>query len=203
MFNFDDYKGKNVVMHCRTLEEAVDFCSEMNKAGLRWISGDSYLKRNSWGLYKQATCYWFEYGQYCHYDYYKRHNYKILEWSDYMSKTFTKADLQDGDICVQRDGTVEVVNLKVGSLLCIKGGYNYLNNYNDNLTRNSIYNRDSIYNMGDIMQVYRPTEPYHFSFSGYQKGDLVFDRARDCPKVKEISIADLEKQYGCKVKIIK
>lgn len=38
-FNFGAWKDKNVCMHCRTSEEAVDFRCEMHKAGLRWDSG--------------------------------------------------------------------------------------------------------------------------------------------------------------------
>lgn len=31
MFNFDEWKDKNVVMHCKTQEEAEAFCKEMDE----------------------------------------------------------------------------------------------------------------------------------------------------------------------------
>ena len=34
-FDFDVWKGKNVRVHCKTEEEAEDFCREMELAGLR------------------------------------------------------------------------------------------------------------------------------------------------------------------------
>ncbi len=35
-FDFDVWKDKKVCMHCKTRQEAEDFCREMDKAGLRW-----------------------------------------------------------------------------------------------------------------------------------------------------------------------
>ena len=38
-FDFGAWKNKKVCMHCKTRQEAEDFCNEMHKAGLTWHSG--------------------------------------------------------------------------------------------------------------------------------------------------------------------
>ena len=40
-FNLDDYKGK-YCMHCKTLEEAINFCKFLDDNGRTWQDGDSY-----------------------------------------------------------------------------------------------------------------------------------------------------------------
>lgn len=199
MFNPKDYKGQQVAMHCKTEEEAKDFCRVLHENGYRWVSGLCLTKNTSWSNYGEDTHYDFS-DKFGHFEitysegwYFRHNNYKILEWSDFMEKKlFTKADLQDGDFLVQRDGLTEVVNLRLGALLIKDGHWNNLDEIEDDLT-------NKYFEEYDIIKVYRPTNKSHFSFNYYENGDLVFDRE----KIKEISLADLEKQYGCKVKITK
>ena len=54
-FDFGAWKDKNVCMHCKTEEEADDFCHEMHKAGLMWNSGKSYLEMNCFNVYNEQT----------------------------------------------------------------------------------------------------------------------------------------------------
>ena len=84
-FDFKAWENKKFCMHCRTEEEAEDFCREMNKAGLRWNNGASYLKESRFSLYKDLTCYYFNKGTYDSTVYAKLEGYTILEWSDYRS----------------------------------------------------------------------------------------------------------------------
>ena len=84
-FDFGAWKDKNVCMHCRTREEAEDFCREMDKAGLRWRSGASYLPWSYFEPYEEQTCYCFNKGTYDSTVYAKDKGYQILEWSDYRS----------------------------------------------------------------------------------------------------------------------
>ena len=84
-FDFDAWKYKKVCMHCKTREEAEDFCNEMHKAGLTWCSGRSYLSRNYFEPYEEQTCYCFNKGRYNSIVGAKDKGYTILEWSDYRS----------------------------------------------------------------------------------------------------------------------
>ena len=84
-FDFGAWKAENVCMHCRTREEAEDFCREMDVAGLRWRSGNSYLSWSCFEPYKEQTCYCFNKGTYESTGRAKNKGYQILEWSEYRS----------------------------------------------------------------------------------------------------------------------
>lgn len=84
-FDFSAWKYKNVCMHCKSREEAEDFCNEMHKAGLTWSNGRSYLPRNYFEPYEEQTCYCFNKGKYNSIVCAKDKGYTILEWSDYRS----------------------------------------------------------------------------------------------------------------------
>lgn len=84
-FNFGAWKDKNVCMHCKTEEESEDFRCEMDKAGLRWSSDESYLGKSCFYSYEGSTCYYFNEGTYDNTTYAKKRGDQILEWSDYRS----------------------------------------------------------------------------------------------------------------------
>lgn len=84
-FDFNAWKGREVCMHCKTSEEAEDFCNEMHKAGLKWRSGISYLETSCSNSYRGFLCYFFNEGVYDSVGYAKDSGYRILEWSDYRS----------------------------------------------------------------------------------------------------------------------
>ena len=92
-FNWDEFKEVKFAVHCKTEEEAKDFCRQMYKHGMVWGSGNSYLSCTHYEKYKDKTCYDGQ-GLYQSYDHFKKYRYEILEWSDYMDKEFTKADLE-------------------------------------------------------------------------------------------------------------
>ncbi len=89
-FNLDDYKG-DYVMHCATEEEANNFLEILHRAGRKWCSGDSYLN-NYYDEYKNQTCYEFNAGAYCYFQWYKEKGYTILEWSDFMEDKTPKIE---------------------------------------------------------------------------------------------------------------
>lgn len=84
-FDFKAWKRKKVCMHCKTRQEAEDLCREMNKAGLSWSSGNSYLSWSCFEPYKEQTCYCFNQGTYDSTVRAKDKGYTILEWSEYRS----------------------------------------------------------------------------------------------------------------------
>lgn len=82
-FNLNDYKG-NYAMHCKTEEEAENFCRFLGLNCRRWKDGTSYLEDNMWCLHERDTVYCFNEGAFCDIEYARHINYGILEWSDFM-----------------------------------------------------------------------------------------------------------------------
>ena len=150
-FNWDEFKNKDnkIAMHCKTEAEAKDFCKIMHEHGMEWRDGESYLEYTGYERYLSKTCYsgdrWF-----ADYDFCESEGYKILEWSDYMNKEFTKADLRDGMVVEQRDGGMYLV---LAGMAVRKGGYNRIDSYTDDLKWES----RTGYTGGDIVKVYRIT----------------------------------------------
>lgn len=146
-FNWDEFKDADnkIAVHCKTEEEAIDFCKQMYKHGMEWASGDSYLSYTHYGVYRDKTCYGGD-GGYQSYDYFEKYKYKILEWSDYMDKEFTKADLKDGMVVEQRNGNRYLVLAGMAVREC---GHNKISRYTNNLEWYGT-NRG-----GDIVKVYR------------------------------------------------
>lgn len=86
-FKLEDYKdsqGKIYCMHCKTEEEAKNFCDFLHYQGRRWRNGESYLYEKRWEKYEEDTCYLFNKGAFGCIKDRDPHRYKILEWSDFM-----------------------------------------------------------------------------------------------------------------------
>ena len=145
-FNWDEFKNKDnkIAVHCKTEEEAKDFCERMHEQGMKWCSGESYLKETNYKFCEEEICYIK--GEFSPYQYYKSNGYEILEWSDYMNKEFTKADLEDGMVVEQRDGNRYLVLAGVAVREC---GRNEISEYTNNLEWYGTYRG------GDIVKVYR------------------------------------------------
>ena len=147
-FNWDEFKNKEnkIVVHCKTKVEAKDFCKQMHKHRMKWRNGESYLKNTNYDMYNERTCYYGD-GEYSSRDFAEKYNYKILEWSDYTNKEFTKEDLKDGMVVEQRDGNMYLV---LAGLVVRKRGYNCIGDYDDDLKVADCAG-------GDIVKVYRIT----------------------------------------------
>lgn len=147
-FNWDEFKNKDnkIAMHCKTEEEAKDFCKQMHEHGMKWRNGESYLKNTNYDMYNEGTCYYGD-GEYSPRDFAEKYNYKILEWSDYMQKEFTKADLKDGMVVEQRNGNMYLV---LAGMAVRKSGHNHIDGYTNDLKWEG-------YTAGDIVKVYRIT----------------------------------------------
>lgn len=145
-FNWDEFKNKDnkIAVHCKTEEEAIDFCKRMHEHGMKWSNGESYLKNTNY-MRNEGTCY-YGIGEYSSRVYAEKYNYKILEWSDYMQKEFTKADLRDGMVVEQGNGNRYLL---LGETFVNKSGYNQIAGYEYDLKRKGGYAG------GDIVRVYR------------------------------------------------
>ena len=145
--SWDEFKNKDnkIAVHCKTEEEAKDLCKQMHEHGMKWCNGESYLKNTNY-MRNEGTCYYGN-GEYSSRVFAEKYNYKILEWSDYMDKEFTKADLRDGMVVEQRDGDMYLV---LAGMVVRKRGYNRIGDYDDDL-------KCAGYTGGDIVKVYRIT----------------------------------------------
>ena len=143
-FNWDEFKNKynKIAVNCKTEEEAKDFCKRMHEHGMKWCTGKSYMEKTNYEEYKGETCYHGN-GEYSSRDFAEKYNYKILEWSDYMQKEFTKADLEDGMVVEYRckDYGKRMV---VGNMLIGEDGSHRLEAYENVLTQGYAESRLSI-----------------------------------------------------------
>lgn len=141
-FNWEEFLDKNnkIAVHCKTEEEANDFCKQMHEHGMKWKDGDSYLNISCWDRYRDKTSY-NNHGGYASYIFYEEEKHTILEWSDYMKKEFTKADLKDGMVVEYRDGKRRLV---LNNFLIGKDGYFDLSNYSENLKDKNSSDRDIV-----------------------------------------------------------
>lgn len=190
--------GKEVVVHCKTFEEALDFCRQSHEHGHDWCTGKTRKDNTCWEKYKQFTCY--RMNSFGSLDYYKGEGCKILEWSDYMNKgIFTKSDLQDGDFVLRRNGMVELVLASKGVLVGKHHGsyWNCIDGFNIDFTSFVHKNRD-------VIAVRRPTKENHFNFEIFKNedGELLYDEERDS-KVTEMTLEEVCKALGKNIKIVK
>ena len=195
-FNIKNYKGR-YAMHCKTKEEARDFCNYLHNIGKRWNNYTSYLDKTDWSTYKSNTVYLFHENLYWSINNAKQNGYTILEWEDFMNKEFTKADLKTGDVIRRRNGSVEILNRELGTLICDNGGWNNFEHIREDLTD------DYVGKECDIIEVRRPKDKCDCCFDAMRanapRGILVYERK----EVEEMTLAEVCKLLGKEIKIVK
>ncbi len=159
-FNWNEFKNKEnrIAVHCKTEEEAKDFCKQMRGQGMKWRNGKSYLKNTNYDMFNERTCYYGD-GECSSLDFAENHNYKILEWSDYMQKEFTKADLEDGMVVEYRSKSYGG-RLVIGDMLIGAEGSHRLIYYNEDLI-DTTGDKDF-----DIMRIYKIQHVSRFNEMG-------------------------------------
>ena len=181
-FNWNEFKntGNKIAVHCKTEEESVDFCKQMHEHGMKWDGGYSYLCYTNYSIYTERTCYIAE-GKYCYENYYKKRGYTILEWSDYMQKEFTKADLKDGMVVKHRNGDKKMV---ISEALIGEDGYSDRNSFREDLT-------DRYFKDLDIVGVYAIQEYNNFAdmLSDYNL-ELIWERT----ETKKMTVEEMRKK---------
>lgn len=84
-FNWEAFKkSRNIVMNCKTQQEAIDFCKQMHEHGMEWRNGSSYAEVTYWELCEEGTICYSSDGTAVDLNHCKDYNYTILEWSYYM-----------------------------------------------------------------------------------------------------------------------
>lgn len=215
-FNWKEFLNRNnkIAVHCNTEEEAKDFCKQMDEHGMTWSLVGNYLNDTRWGEYGSLTCY-SNHGTWGRYVTYQELGYTILEWSDYMEKPFTKADLKVGDIVKIQNGVYCIVlpnDLSDDGLglfsECINGSI-HLDTYHTDLTNDIDWRT--------IIAVYKTSEPNKDAITKVKailtddnktrveaemkNTDWDWERKEEEP-IKELTMEELEKHFGCKVKIV-
>ena len=147
-WNFFCDKNNNVAVHCKTEEEAKDFCKQMDLHGLYWCSNTSYLDHTNYEIYASKTCY-TNTGTYNRLNYITGlNNYKIFEWSDYMQVS-PKDILKPGYIVELRSGYYYICLPYTEGYAFIKAFVNPVNlKYYDN----ELNHKDN--NNLDVMKIY-------------------------------------------------
>lgn len=195
-FNINDYPGK-YVMHCKTEEEAKDFCRVLHEAGRKWNSDDIYIGDYFpyTTSYPGAFCINFNCGLFGDKEDYINMHYTILEWSDFMGKEFTKDDLKTGDIVKRRNGETRIyikeADMFIGSGV---GDWEYGHAYTSDLSSVTALRYD-------IVKIIRPAVISDISFDAFEKnlGRLVFEREETI----EMTLEEVCKALGKNVKIVK
>ena len=184
-FNWDEFKNKydKIAVNCKTEEEAKDFCKRMHEHGMKWCTGKSYMEKTNYEEYKGETCY-YGIGEYSSRVYAEKYNYKILEWSDYMQKEFTKADLEDGMVVEYRSKSYGR-RLVIGDMLIGAEGSHRLIYYNEDLI-DTTGDKDF-----DIMRIYKIQHVSRFNeILRYSNLELIWERKER----KKMTIEEMRKK---------
>ena len=184
-FNWDEFKNKDnkIAVHCKTEEEAKDFCKQMHKHRMKWWNGESYLENTNYNVRNKGTCYYGS-GEYSSRVFAEKHNYKILEWSDYMNKEFTKADLKDGMVVEYRSKSYGR-RLVIGDMLIGAEGSHRLIYYNEDLI-DTTGDKDF-----DIMRIYKIQNVSRFNeILLYSNLELIWERKEP----KKMTVEEMRKK---------
>lgn len=194
-FDWDKFKNEKIAVHCKTEEEAKDFCRKMHEQGMRWGDGDSYFNEFYWNSYRGEICY-TGHGSYSFYSFYKKNNYTILEWSDYMQKDFTKTELKDWMVIEQRNKERYVI---LGEKLLNDIGFNYMDGIEDDLTDRKFKTKDF-----DIIKVYKINTKKIYKLGDIFKDEnleLIWERTEPKRMTAEEMRVKLEEMTGDKIEI--
>lgn len=196
-FNWDEFKNKynKIAVHCKTEEEAKDFCKRMHEHGMKWCTGKSYMEKTNYEEYKGETCY-AGFGMFSSYWYYNSEGYKILEWSDYMQKEFTKADLEDGMVVEYRSKSYGR-RLVIGDMLIGAEGSHRLIYYNEDLI-DTTGDKDF-----DIMRIYKIQHVSRFNeILLYSNLELIWERKERKKMTVEEMRQKLEELTGEEIEVM-
>lgn len=190
-FDWESFKEGKIVVHCKTKKEAEDLCLQMHEHGMTWESGNSYLSYTYYEVHKNKTCY--SIGGYQSCDYFRKYRCNILEWSDYMQKEFTKADLKDGMVVKHRNGDKRMV---ISEALIGENGYADQNCFREDLTHR--YFKDL-----DIVGVYAIQEYSNFAdmLSDYNL-ELIWERKEPKKMTVEEMRQKLEELTGEEIEVM-
>ena len=200
----EKFKNGELYVHCDTEEKARKFVKWCYDNDIYWLVENKSGLETYYGDYGCNTVYvcnrYAKRLMYANKDDYVKDSDTVISFDEFMKevdgvKEFTKSDLEVGMFVKLRDGRIYLVLKLYDELYLTKtNGYCIdLKCYNEDLTTK---NCRSI----DIMGIYLPKETdclsYYFLCDNLE---LIWERE----EVKELTMEDIEKIVGCKVKIVK
>lgn len=193
-FDIKKYAGR-YVMHCKTEEEAKNFCNYLHSVGRCWRDGTPYLIESWWSDNTEYTGYIFNEGMYAHVNSSCLDGYTILNWSDFIDDThkeFTKADFKTGDVVLYRNGCVGIVNRELKTSV-LKNDWVSLDALRADLT----HGRSSNW---DVMKIRRPVDASDCQYNAFrcERGKLVYERKEP----EEMTLEEVCKALGKEIKIV-
>lgn len=202
-FNWEEFMDKTnkIAVHCKTEEEAIDFCKKMDEHGMLWHSGNSYIEKNEWGGYgyKEETCY-SNNGYFADKNFYKENGYKVLEWSDYMMLKHPIDYLKYGYVVEFENGELGMyMPSQEGDCFDLKGDIccRYLQVY-ENIKELKI--KDFYKDYRDVVKIYG-----YSRFGSNSRKILIEGRPliwKRPEEVKKMTVSEICKELGYKVEII-
>jgi len=198
MFDWKMFKTRDVVVHCKDDKQSLNFVNSATKAGLYFYNGTEHHKRGRWFKFTCST-HPFSEGES---DFQANIVSCVdascasiaLEWEHYMPKELTLKDkyFRTGYVVELKRGTKYIV-LRDGNEVALArlcNGY-FLHNWRcfndfDNDLRGTVYH--------DIVKVYDRVCRW-----GENNLTLIWERKEE---VKEMTIEEVEKLVGTKVKIV-
>lgn len=105
-FNWEEFKNREIAVHCDTEEKANDFLKECNKQGITWTNGEKTTEINCWFWYEKDTSYACSEGKskltFEFLKHYKDKGLETIKWEiDKMKElTFKEviADIKEGEV---------------------------------------------------------------------------------------------------------
>ena len=174
-FDLKKHEGK-FAMHCKSREEAWEFCLLLDDADRTWWDDTSY-RNTKWHIYEEDTCYDFNGGGCSERSYYESEGYTILEWSDFTASVFRKEDLLPGMLVQNRAGSKFFIVEDIGGdLVMVRDKYWFdlinLDNSMLNASRDCVNFKDY-----DVMKVWsRPSVRADLLSLSEEKRELLFER---------------------------
>lgn len=121
----------------------------------------------------------------------------IIEWTNYMStdnESFTKDMLKDGMVVELKNGKLYIL---LNSIFITKqSGFVDTVYYNNNLIMDGCNNREDL----DVIRVFKFKGLNLDNLFNKDSLELIWERKEEKPL--ELTMEDIESQYGCKVKIV-
>lgn len=184
-------KGK-LVIHCKTENEAKRLIKWCYENDMKWGYSDPY--DTNFAAYENICYRYDDTISYANYNLYKNEGYTIVSFDEMFNNTFTKRDLKAGQLVKCRNTILYKVLPTVNSLVLVNSEsvYHSINYINDDL-------KSPIGNLYDIMEVYDfPKYSADLLNSDIKYRELLWQRE----EVKEMTVEEISKELGYKVKII-